>query len=185
MEFTNFSVKLRKLRTKKKVSMEDLAKKTGISEKYLLQIENNEVIAPVSVVLEVAQALAVSKDELLMIREEKKKLRKAQKQRSEAFKRRIDNYSYEGLTTGSRSKHLTAFKVTVNPLQEHNLVECHHLGEEFIYVLSGELELKVSRNKYILKPGDSQHFDSSKSHRLRSISSEPAVILITIYSPLS
>ena len=42
----NFSEKMKKLRAKKKISLEKLAKETGYSVDYLLQIENNEERAP-------------------------------------------------------------------------------------------------------------------------------------------
>ena len=182
-ESGNFSVKMKKLREKKKISLEDLAKKTGYSDKYLAQIENNEVIAPVSVILSVSQAFSISTEDLLLTKEEKKSRRKEIKQRREQFEKRTENYSYQVLTPQGKNKHLNAFKVTIEPQQDHEMVEYHHPGEEFIYVLSGLLELKIGRNTYTLKPDDNMHFDSSRSHKLRSISKEPTVILVTIYSP--
>ena len=39
-----------------------------------------------------------------------------------------------------------------------------HEGEEFLYVLRGELEIALDGKKYRLKAGDSLYFDSSTSH---------------------
>jgi uncharacterized cupin superfamily protein len=39
-----------------------------------------------------------------------------------------------------------------------------HEGEEFLYVLRGELEIALDGTKYRLKAGDSLYFDSSTSH---------------------
>ncbi|MEK6739076.1 MAG: helix-turn-helix domain-containing protein, partial [Planctomycetota bacterium] len=50
-ENENFAEKMKKLRAKKKVNIEELANKTGYSKKLLTQIENNEILAPVSVIL--------------------------------------------------------------------------------------------------------------------------------------
>ena len=179
----NFSIKMKKLRAKKKVTLEDLAKQTGYSEKYLSQIENNEVLAPVSVILSVSQALSIATEDFLLTKEEKKSRRKELKQRRQALEKRTESYSYQVLTPQGTNKHLNAFKVTIEPQQEHKAVEYHHPGEEFVYVLSGSLELKVGREKYVLEPGESVHFDSTKIHKLRSISEEKTVILVTIYSP--
>jgi len=40
-----------------------------------------------------------------------------------------------------------------------------HEGEEFIYVLRGDLEIKVDGEDYRLKPGDSFYFESATPHR--------------------
>jgi quercetin dioxygenase-like cupin family protein len=182
-ENKNFSLKMKKLRVRKRISLEDLATKTGYSEEYLSQIENNEVLAPVSVILSVSQALSIASEDFLATKEEKRTRRRELKQRRESFEKRAENYSYEVLTPQGKHKHLNAFKVTIQPQQDLAMVEYHHLGEEFIYVLSGTLELKVGRLTYKLEAEESIHFDSSKAHRLRSLSKEPTVILVSIYSP--
>jgi DNA-binding transcriptional MerR regulator/mannose-6-phosphate isomerase-like protein (cupin superfamily) len=43
-----------------------------------------------------------------------------------------------------------------------------HEGEEFIYVLRGDLEVTLSGEEYHLKPGDSFYFESSTPHRWRN-----------------
>ena len=40
-----------------------------------------------------------------------------------------------------------------------------HEGEEFLYVLRGELKISVQDEEYRLKPGDSFYFESSTPHR--------------------
>jgi quercetin dioxygenase-like cupin family protein len=182
-EAVNFASKMKKLRIKKKVSLEELAQKTGYSLDYLAKIESNEATAPVSVILSVSSALSIASEDFLLLREEKSSRRKELKQRRQSFEKRTENYSYEVLTPHGKHKHLNAFKVTIEPRQEHKLAEYHHPGEEFVYILSGILELKVGKITYTLNPGESRHFDSSKIHILKSISKEPTIVLVTIYSP--
>lgn len=43
-----------------------------------------------------------------------------------------------------------------------------HEGEEFIYVLRGDLEIAVEGEEYHLKPGDSFYFESSTAHRWKN-----------------
>src|SRR5579872_7020150 len=43
-----------------------------------------------------------------------------------------------------------------------------HEGEEFIYVLRGDLEIMVDGEEYRLKPGDSFYFESATPHRWRN-----------------
>ena len=179
----NFSEKMKKLRVKKRISLEKLAKETGYTEQYLAQIESNEERAPVSVIFSVSKVLAIASEDLLSSKKEQRSHRKVIRKRKESFQKRAENYSYQVLTPQGKNKHLNAFKVTIEPQQDHKMVEYHHPGEEFIYVLSGAIKLKVGRNNYKLKPTESMHFDSSKVHKLWSISEEPTVILVATYSP--
>ncbi len=179
----NFAEKMQKLRKKKRMSLETLSKKTGYSEEHLLQIENNEVRAPVSVILSVSQALSIASEDFLLSKKEKASKQKLSKQRKKSFDKRAENYSYQVLTPQGKNKHLNAFVVTIEPNKDHDMVEYHHPGEEFIYVLSGKLKVKVGRAEHTLKPNESLHFDSSKLHKLWSISEEQTVLLVTTYSP--
>jgi DNA-binding transcriptional MerR regulator/mannose-6-phosphate isomerase-like protein (cupin superfamily) len=43
-----------------------------------------------------------------------------------------------------------------------------HDGEEFIYVLRGDLEITVGNEQYRLKPGDSFYFESAMPHRWKN-----------------
>ena len=183
VKIENFSEKMKKLRVKKRISLEKLAKETGYTEQYLAQIENNEERAPVSVIFSVSKVLAIASEDLLSSKKEQRSRRKVIRKRKESFQKRAENYSYQVLTPQGKNKHLNAFKVTIEPQQDHKMVEYHHPGEEFIYVLSGAIKLKVGRNNYKLKPSESMHFDSSKVHKLWSISEEPTVILVATYSP--
>jgi len=43
-----------------------------------------------------------------------------------------------------------------------------HEGEEFIFVLRGDLEIAVDAEQYRLKPGDSFYFESATPHRWKN-----------------
>jgi quercetin dioxygenase-like cupin family protein len=58
-----------------------------------------------------------------------------------------------------------------------------HEGEEFIYVLSGEIEISYGRERYRLAQGDSIYYDSVVDHNVHSANGEPAVILAIVYAP--
>jgi uncharacterized cupin superfamily protein len=53
-----------------------------------------------------------------------------------------------------------------------------HVGEEFVYVLSGEIELFTEFYEPVrLGPGDSWYIDSRMGHRVISVSTEDAQVL--------
>jgi quercetin dioxygenase-like cupin family protein len=45
-----------------------------------------------------------------------------------------------------------------------------HAGEEFVYVLEGEIKFRVGNIEYRLGPGDSLYFDSEAEHEVTPVS---------------
>jgi len=173
-----FGKKIQKLRREKKMSLLSLANETGLSKEYLSSIEKGDVIPPVSVILQLSRALEI--DSGVLLREEEKE---AGRKRDEDYQKRTESYSYQNLTPEARHKHLKAFKVFIDPMADHKGVSYQHLGEEFIYVLKGKIEVMVGENRNILGPGKCIHFNSSIVHKLRYLSEEKAELLVVLYTP--
>ena len=144
---------------------------------YLKEIESGKTTPPVGTLLQISRALEIDSGTLLKNDESK------MKNRVKAYTKRTDNYAYTTLTPGAENKHLKAFLVTIDPMQDHGGVGYQHEGEEFNYVLEGTVEVKVGEHANKLKPGDSLHFNSGISHNLRNIGKEQAKLLVVIYGP--
>jgi quercetin dioxygenase-like cupin family protein len=104
-------------------------------------------------------------------------------QRTKAFVTRTQNYNYETLTPGAVNEHLRAFMITIEPKQAHKPVAYKHAGEEFIFVMEGELELTLDQKSRVLRPGESTHFNSDIPHHLKSLSEEPTRALVVLFTP--
>ncbi len=175
----SFGAKMRQLRQLRKLSFESLANKTGLSNRYLREIEEGRIIPPVSAVIRISKALSVDSGSFLSAEEQEALAKK----RRESFYKRTQAYSYKTLTPDAETKHMKAFLVTIDPRQDHRMVEYRHEGEEFIYVLKGEVEVRVGENQNHLKKGETLHFDSGIPHKLRNLSDEEAKLLVVLYTP--
>jgi transcriptional regulator with XRE-family HTH domain len=173
-----FGKRLMKLRKGKNISLSTLANETGLSSVYLAQLEKGEVIPPVSVILQISRALEI--DSSILLKEERKK---ADKESKQDYIKRTEDYSYQNLIPDAQHKHLKAFRVFIDPKSDHKGVSYQHLGEEFIYVLTGEIEVVVGANKNTLARGECLHFNSSIVHKLSNISDEKAELLVVLYTP--
>lgn len=169
--------KIKKVRTRKKITLDGMANETGFSIEYLKQIEAGKKIPPVGALLQIARALEI--DTGFFLREQETALQT----RVRAYSKRTDNYAYTTLTPGAENKHLKAFKVTIEPLQDHEGVGYQHEGEEFVYVLKGSLEIAVGEHVNLLEEGDSLHFNSGIRHRMRNVNDQPAEMLVVVYGP--
>ena len=169
--------KIKKARLEKKISFDQLANETGFSIDYIKAIEAGNKTPPVGTLLQIARALEIDSGTLLKADESK------MKRRIKAYTKRTDNYAYTTLTPGAENKHLKAFLVTIDPMQDHVGVGYQHEGEEFNYILEGTVEVKVGDHINKLKTGDSLHFNSGISHNLRNIGKKEAKLLVVIYGP--
>jgi len=169
--------KIKKARTAKKLKLDQLANETGFSVDYLKEIESGKAIPPVGALLQISRALEIDSGSLL--KEPESRL----ESRIKAHTKRTENYAYTTLTPGAENKHLKAFLVTIEAMQNHKGVGYHHEGEEFVYVLTGKIEVVVGEHVNVLEDGDSLHFNSGIRHQLRNISDETAELLVVIYSP--
>jgi len=64
----------------------------------------------------------------------------------------------------------------------HDSLLYRHDGEEFIYLLEGELEFHFGQEIMILKSGDSVYYDSSEAHGYISRGSTKAKAVAVLYS---
>lgn len=170
--------KLLKLRREKKLTLKHMANETGLATQYISKIEKGEEIPPVAVLLQLSRALEI--DSSLLLQEEKSR---ATKKTADDYQRRTEDYTYETLTPEARHKHLKAFKVFIEPKSRHKGVSYQHVGEEFIYVLTGKIEVTVGENKNRLSPGECIHFNSSIVHKLKNLSAEKAELIVVLYTP--
>ncbi|MEW5736207.1 MAG: FAD-binding protein [Thermodesulfobacteriota bacterium] len=175
----SFGAAIRRLRENRQWSVEKLAEQTGMSPEFIAEVESDAAQPSVAFLLRLARALDV--DPALFLSEQEKNEIKGK--RADAYSRRTDNYSYRTLTPGAESEHLRAFLITIEPRQAHKPVAYKHEGEEFVYVFAGELQLTLGGREHVLKPGESQKFNSEIPHKLKSLSDTDTQCLVVLYTP--
>jgi electron transfer flavoprotein alpha subunit/quercetin dioxygenase-like cupin family protein len=174
-----FGQRIRRLREDHKMTVTDLAEKTGQPPEFIEQVESDLVTPPVSFLLQLSRALQIDPSHFLTEQEKTQ----IDEKRQEGFIKRTQNYSYRTLTPGAANKHLRAFMVTIEPREAHKMIEYKHPGEEFIFVYRGELELTLGGKVLNLKQGENIHFDSETKHKLRNTSDARCELLVTLYTP--
>jgi transcriptional regulator with XRE-family HTH domain len=169
--------KIKKIRTQKKMTLDQIANDTGCSIEYLQGIESGDEMPPVGMLLSIARALQIDSGDLL--KEQQQNINA----RVQAYAQRTKNYAYTTLTPGAENKHLKAFRVQIEAQREHKGVGYQHEGEEFIYVLKGEVEIAVGDHLNRLVEGESLHFNSGIQHHIRNTGDSKAELLVVIYNP--
>lgn len=172
---TRVGRRVRALRLERNLSLAELAAKAGVSIGALSQIERGlsslrvKVIWPLAAALDIEPSALITdgKDagnDLYCVRADK---RRQLPVKSEGIAKAL--LSPPGAT-------LTGLLVTVEA--DGGTAEAYaHIGHEFGYVLSGEVELVVDSTKYVLKSGDSFAFKSTLLHAFRNPGTERCQIL--------
>ncbi len=72
------------------------------------------------------------------------------------------------------------FLVTLEPATVKATTLSTHEGEEFLYVLEGEMEVILGNHTDLLHPGDSIYYDSTIPHRVQCHKDQEARILAVL-----
>lgn len=173
-----FGAVVRQLRTARNWSPEELAQATGQTPEFIAHVEADRLSPPVGFILRMAQAMKIDPGTFLH-KEERAAIRD---RRAQAYYQRTHSYSYTTLTPEAANRHLRAFMVTIEAHHDHKPVAYKHEGEEFIYVVEGDLGFTLGTREQVLKPGESIHFNSDVPHKLKSLSAQPTRCLVVIYT---
>lgn len=89
------------------------------------------------------------------------------------------NYEYGMLADALTGKRMLPMRAHIRARSVDDFPDyIRHPGEEFVFVLGGEIELRFENGEaFRLAPGDSLYFDSTVGHIYLSVSEEPAEIL--------
>jgi transcriptional regulator with XRE-family HTH domain len=178
--------KIRDLRKKAGLILQDLSDRTGLSKPLLSKIEKEVVSPPIATLLKISKALDVnisfffqnddSEERVVLIRSDESKVVD-----SRYFGREESGYYYEALAYKKSKKYMEPFLVEFKKKKAEKLSYFSHEGEEFIYLLEGTLEFRTEDQEYVLYPGDSLYFESSIPHAYRALERKNAKALTVVY----
>ena len=180
--------KIKELREKKTLSLKDLSDLTGFSTALLSQMENHLVSPSLGTIIKLAKALGVRVGDFLgetqgepfsiVRKDERKKVSRFASKDGVKY-----GYSYESLGFEKKDRHMEPFIVTLEPATIKSAKTSVHEGEEFIFVLEGEMEVILENHTDVLYPGDSIYYDSTIPHRVQCRQDKIAKILAVLYAP--
>ena len=176
-EMTPIGKRIRRARLDRKITLDVMANETGLSKAVIKKIEGGEQRPSVGTLLQISRTLQLDSGDLL------KEPTDTLEERAQAYTKRTDNYAYTPLTPGAENKHLKAFRILVEAGESHEGVGFQHEGEEFSYVLKGQVEIQVGDHVNRLSAGDSLHFNSGVKHDLRNTGEDDAELIVVVYAP--
>jgi quercetin dioxygenase-like cupin family protein/DNA-binding XRE family transcriptional regulator len=177
------------------ISREDLAERSGVLVELISRIEDEGYIPELAPLIKISRALGVRLGTLLDDNEQLGPVicRAGQAAAAPRFKTGLPDgtnaqaeghhgMSFNALAADKNGRHMEPFIVTI--ASDAHQDKSAHEGEEFIYVLEGNLALDYGMDKDVLKAGDSVYYDSIVPHRVLSADNNPVRIIAVIYTPV-
>lgn len=180
--------KIKALRSKKELTIKDVADASGLSKALISQIENEVVIPPVATLLKIGKALGVHIGYFFREGDEDTRIEIVRADSRKRVKRRFPrgkdplSYSYESLAFQKLDKHMEPFMVEFDANIDEKVPKLSHKGEEFVHLIEGELEFLTGDDVTRLYPGDSLYFESQIPHAFKGVGKTKARAIVVIYS---
>lgn len=180
--------KITDIRESKEISIKEVAERSGLSVEQIESIESNNILPSLSPLIKIARVLGVRIGTFLddnnsigpVVTRKEETVESLSFSNNETSSRTSMNYmSLAGKKSG---RHMEPFIIEVNAGDKgHKLSQ--HEGEEFLYVLEGNIEVDYGSSKYILETGDSIYYDSIVEHHVHTADENKAKILAVVYVP--
>ncbi|MCT4657393.1 MAG: helix-turn-helix domain-containing protein [Cohaesibacter sp.] len=171
---------VREARKKKGWTLEETGQRAGIGRSTLSKIENNQTRPGFDIVRRLTQALELETPNLFL-QSGKSDIsgRRDVTRKGEGEPRHTATYQHELLCTDLTSKSMLPYTSVIKARDFSDFDDwIRHRGEEFMFVLSGEVELHTEHYRPLkLAAGDSVYYDSGMGHCCISTSKEDAMVL--------
>ncbi|WP_028574502.1 cupin domain-containing protein [Desulfonatronovibrio hydrogenovorans] len=180
--------KIKKFRELEEITLEELAARSGLDQEYIMAIEEEGMYPSLGPLLKIARAMGtrlgtflddtISQDPLVVRLEERQEesglLKGTEKPAALRF---------FSLGRGKSDRHMEPFYIEIFPDSAKDKKLSSHEGEEFIVVVSGEIEITYGQETHVLKPGDSIYYNSIVPHHVSSRGGQTAEIYAVLYFP--
>jgi len=168
---------IRALREKARLSLTLVAKRAGLSKSTVSKIETGRISPPISTLMRIAEALDTSLAEFFVEPDVDPPFVLTRKGEAPIITRNGSHlgYSYEALVSEVRHKKVIPFLLTIKPGDPTKAFQ--HGGHEFLYMLSGRIEVVIGEYKVKLGPGDALYYDGAFKHAMRLLGKRPARFL--------
>ncbi len=178
--------RIKLLRRERKLTLVDVAKKTGIDQATLSRIENSKMTGTLDSHMRIAEALGLRLPDLY-----EQVLTKIADLREKNARQKVETFSHssgavaELLTTGILSKKMMPVLLRIKPKGRTEIEEFPVGTERFLYILSGSVQVRLGREIKVLKEGENLYFNATLPHHFENTSKSSEARCLSIMTPAS
>jgi transcriptional regulator with XRE-family HTH domain len=163
------------------LTQEELASRSDLSKGFLSQIENDAASPSIATLEDILEVLGATPTEFFSdIDIEKVVYPKEVRLLTPDSDKKVQ---IELLIPGSGKRKMDPVLVSIKPGEE-TFKDPAHEGEEFGFLLQGNINLNLDDKTFIVKEGDCFYFSADKKHSIINIGKETVKILWVVTPPI-
>lgn len=164
---------IRNLRKRMGLTLQALGEAAEVSVGYLSQVERGNATPSLATLAQIARALGVGLEYFVATPKPSEGLTHAESR--PRFSLADGGLQYEALGAQFPGAELSSYILHCPPGFMSETTQ--HEGEEFIYLLEGEIEQTLGDETFTLRPGDTLHYQGNTPHSWRNTQDTPARML--------
>ncbi len=155
--------KIKELRLENGLTQEELANRVELTKGYISQLENNLTSPSIETLLDILEVLGTNISEFFSNDEEE-----AVSFKKEDFYEKVDSnllHKIKWIVPNALKYEMEPIIIEIEPNGE-SMKDKPHAGEEFGYVLDGEVTLVLGKKRHKVKKGETFYYLANKEHYL-------------------
>jgi len=181
--------KIQQLREAQGLGIEELAERSHCNPKFIEHLETGKLVPSLAPLTKIARGLGVHLGTFLDDAPDRGPVVVRGGHSDSMFHlsgispSSLGTLEFTSLATNMKDRHMEPFVITVHPTVPEDITLSSHEGEEFIYVLSGAIEVAYGTETHVLRAGDSFYYESTTPHQVQASGDADARILAVIFTP--
>jgi len=169
--------RIKELREILEISAFDLAKETEIPLETYNKYEKGELDIPISVLYTIANYLGTDVT-VLLTGEEARMASAAVCRKGKGVQiERYPGYEFSSLAYNFKNRSMEPLLVLLDSSKQ-DAAQVSHSGQEFNFIVEGQVKITVGKTEHILSPGDSIYFDARIPHGQSAVNGKAQFLTI-------
>lgn len=175
----NIGNKIKELRIANDLTLQELASRSELTKGFLSQVERDLTSPSISTLEDILEALGTNLSEFFQEDKDEQIVFHTQ----DFFVDENDDYMIEWIIPNAQKNEMEPILLTLKTKQKSKVMESHS-GEEFGYILKGNVLLVRGNKKYKLKAKETFYINGKSSHYLENVGTTEAKILWVTTPPM-
>jgi transcriptional regulator with XRE-family HTH domain len=175
--------RIKRKRESLRMQLNELAKKVGITSSALSQIEKAKAFPSVITLKSIAENLYTTVGELIGENEILTNNPLVKFNEKSFVEKNNSGASLYLLSNHENGKQMDTFLIDFERGSDSEGIMKNHPGQEFCFVLNGQLDFLLDDKNYLLEKNDSFYFNSARPHSIRNLSKTNAQIIWIVTPP--
>lgn len=166
--------KIRELRLENDLTQEELASRVELTKGYISQLENNLTSPSINTLLDILEVLGTNISDFFDTKKEEKVVFNSE----EYFEKYDDELKHKisWIVPNALKYEMEPIIIELEPGGQ-SFLDDPHTGEEFGYVLEGEIVLVLGKKKNRVKKGETFYYMANREHYIENNAQKKARVL--------